>query len=274
MVATASDVIIVLTGGSSNNNPDLSIGGNPSNVPVGTSLNNLFDDVSEVDANAGLTDYRCIYIFNNNSTDSMYNFKVYIESETAGGGGVELGLEEVHEFQKTIISGPVTGGYFSVSYTPPGSDEYTVDVDYDPDPATWASNFETAISSIPTLDCTITVGGQFENRIFNITFADYRSHDLLGIDTSNLTGTGIDSSVSKSISGAPVNSIPSSLDVATTAPTGVTFLYADATDPFVIGTLLPEEGFPLWVKRFVVAGTEAIASDGFKLRIRTDPIEI
>lgn len=270
MSASANDLVIVLTGGNSNTSPNLSLGGDPSSQPLIGVLNNLFDNVSAAEAEAGRVDHRCVYIFNNNSNDTMYDMQYYIESEVAGGANIQTGISKKNEKQKITITGPVTGGSYEISYTPPGEEDPVVEtVSFNADTATWAINLENAINAIPTLDVSVSAGGTFENWIFTITFTDYRSHDLLDLDVSGLTGTGtITGDITRTVVGAPVNSIPPELESETTPPNGINF-----TDALTaIGPLYPEEGFPLWIQRTVPEGTEAVAEDGFNIRITFVPI--
>lgn len=58
-------LVLRLTGGASNANPDLSLGGvSSANNLSSTALNNLFDDVSPSEALAGSIEYRAIDAFN------------------------------------------------------------------------------------------------------------------------------------------------------------------------------------------------------------------
>lgn len=69
----ASDLLFKLTGGSSNNTPDLSLGGLMSSVNVNSSpMNNLFDDISAQQAaqSVGYVDYRAIDIYNTGDADA------------------------------------------------------------------------------------------------------------------------------------------------------------------------------------------------------------
>lgn len=270
-IVKAIDLVIVLTGGSTNTNPNDSLGGDPSSQPLVGVLNNLFDNITEEEATVGKTEYRCMYIFNNNTTDAFYEMELFIVSEVTGGATVEIGVEKRKETQKMIVSGSATGGTFDITYTPPGGTIQVRTVTYDPDPATWAINLQNSLNSISTIDCLVGVSGSFTNRVFNINFQDYRNRDLISLDITNLIG-GTTSSVSKTFPGSPINSIPPLVDSETTAPFDVNFSYPTIDNTLKIGTLYAEEGFPLWVKRTVAANTDAIENDGFKLRIVSRPI--
>jgi len=59
-----------LSGGATNSDPQLSIGGAKSSVQVSASkLNNLFDDISGDEAAAGHVDYRLVYVENGGDSD-------------------------------------------------------------------------------------------------------------------------------------------------------------------------------------------------------------
>lgn len=270
MVATASDLSIVLTGGTSNIDPNESLGGDPSSTPISGVLNNLFENVNDDDALDGRIDYRCVYVFNDSASNTFYNMSYYLEA--GGTGEVETGITFTHEVQRINIIGTVTGGSFSVSYTPPGLPLETQTVNYNADPNIWRANLETAINNISTLDVTVSVGGTGGNRIFDITFTDYRYHDVLTVNIGSLTGGLLTNSVSKITGGSPINSIPALLDASTTAPAGISFSVPSVGSPTTIGTLYPEEGFPLWVKRVTDAGTAAATNVGFNLKIKISPI--
>jgi hypothetical protein len=55
-------------------------------------LHNLFDAVSGVEAGAGDTEYRCLFILNE-ASDSMLGVEVWIEAQTTGGADIAIGLD-------------------------------------------------------------------------------------------------------------------------------------------------------------------------------------
>src|ERR1041384_8348119 len=85
MAIVSSDIKIFLSGGSGNSDPNASIGGVKSTATEVTdnTLNNLFDDVSGTESNAGDTEYRMVYVVNNHGTLTAQNFRVYISSNTS-----------------------------------------------------------------------------------------------------------------------------------------------------------------------------------------------
>jgi hypothetical protein len=96
MAIVAGDIELRLSGGASNTDPDAALGGAMSTVGGGlitdASDNNLFDDVSGDDADAGDTEYRCFYVKNNHGTLTWQSVVVWIQTETAGGDSVDIAL--------------------------------------------------------------------------------------------------------------------------------------------------------------------------------------
>lgn len=67
--------------GSAQPYPNDSLGGFRSNVEISSgALNNLFDDISSLEASSGNTDYRCICL-KNTSLETLYNVRFYVYSE-------------------------------------------------------------------------------------------------------------------------------------------------------------------------------------------------
>ena len=94
MSILASDLKFYLSGGASNDDPNAALGGIISSEAVADdTLNNLFDDVSGVEHAAGDTNYRCIYV-KNDSAETAYNVKVYIDTNTpAGDDTINIGKD-------------------------------------------------------------------------------------------------------------------------------------------------------------------------------------
>lgn len=83
MPVTAYDIRFYLSGGSTNTDPNLSLGGPISQTEiVSGQLNNLFDDVSAVESGAGDVEYRCLYIKNTHSVSSLVNARIWIDQDT------------------------------------------------------------------------------------------------------------------------------------------------------------------------------------------------
>jgi hypothetical protein len=91
MTITSNQIQFFLSGGSSNSNPNLSLGGEISNTPVLGTLNNIFSDITTEQASSGRTDYRCVYIKNISVSDSLYDAGIYVYSQSSGGSTIEIG---------------------------------------------------------------------------------------------------------------------------------------------------------------------------------------
>ena len=59
----------------------------------GTSLNNLFDDVSGAENEASDVEYRCLFIHNAHGSLTLQGAVIYIYSEVSGGTAVALGVD-------------------------------------------------------------------------------------------------------------------------------------------------------------------------------------
>ena len=82
MAIVSGDLRFHLTGGASNADPALSLGGVISSVQlVDATLENLFDNVSPADALAGATHYRALS-FKNASAETAFGAVVFISQET------------------------------------------------------------------------------------------------------------------------------------------------------------------------------------------------
>jgi len=266
MPITISDISFLLSGGSSNNNPDLSLGGDPSSHPIAGVR--LFDDVAAEETEAGLVDYRCFYIANDHGSDTLYNTSIYIDSQIEDGASVQLGIPRQDDVQEVVVDGTATGGSFILDY-----DGTTFEVAYNASLVTWATNFQTAIRDIDDLeDVTVSASSSGSETTFQITFtgdAGYRYHPLITEDTNSLTG-GATLSISKIVDGTPINSIADEIDVDTTAPVGISF--ETAASEIAIGPLRPADVFAVWVKRTTLAGADPIQTDGFTIRLTGSPV--
>ena len=84
-----ANIVLRMTGGSSNNDPNASLGGAISAEAsaiintANTNLNNLFDNISKLENSEGTTDYRCIMIQNDTVTtgEVFANGAVFLEGE-------------------------------------------------------------------------------------------------------------------------------------------------------------------------------------------------
>lgn len=79
MAIAASDISLRLSGGAFNTLPVNALGGALGSSSVTT---DLFDNVTASRAIAGETSYRCIYVVNNSTTNTMLNTRCYILNNT------------------------------------------------------------------------------------------------------------------------------------------------------------------------------------------------
>jgi hypothetical protein len=276
-LTTASDISLVLSGGATNIDPNLSLGGDPSAAPVASGiLNNLFADVAADQTADGYEDYRCVYLFNDGPT-AVYAVELWVAANDPDGAIIELGIADQNEAQRVTISGAVlTGGSLTLSYQ--GAEFTTA---YDDDLSVWAAALEVAI-----LDLTdgsdpfftdVTVLAQTAGSgtvIFDITFDGLdakRNFDKFEVAANDLE-PAVSVLVTAPRDGSPVNTVASSVNVETTPPGGVGFFVPTPASPILIPRLAPNDGFPLWVKRTTPAGVEAVEANGFVLGFRADSL--
>lgn len=279
-VLNGSDLQLVYSGGAFNNDPDSSIGGEPSSFPVpnGT-LNNLFDNVTKTQAETGNTDYRCIYFFNNSETASLYNPLFQLVDPSNKGATAFMGFEIATEVQRVSIYGTVSGGSVTLAY-----DDTTFEFAYSSSGETWSNNLQTAIREIDLLDNVVVTfnknpvapSGSGAQNILNITFelkfaglADYRRHPIMSLSTNDLTGDNR-IEISRVIAGGPINAIAQQLDSELSGPLGVDFSFSNQTLP----RIRPGDGVPIWFKRTNEADTSPVYQDNCTLRILGNPLPV
>jgi hypothetical protein len=273
MAVTSNDINMVLSGGTSNIDSNESLGGEPSSQPINSET--LFSNISKEDANAGYTDYRCIYIFNESGIDDLKKTGVQITAKEEAGASVTLGINYKTDIQEMTIRGEVTGGNFTISCpgTHPSGPLFLIQtIQYDADIDIWAINLQTALRSCTAYGYnTIEVTGVSTSNsyIFTINFVgngDNRFYDLIDIQDNNLTGSSPSITIRKKQNGSPINAIAPLVPSMEAAPSGVQFT-STTGESVPIGRLFPDDGFPLWVKRVVTEGSDSVAGDGFTMRL-------
>jgi hypothetical protein len=60
---------------------------------AGGTVNDLFDNISGAENAASTVDYRCIFIHNSNTLNTLENPAVWISAETAGGASIAIGVD-------------------------------------------------------------------------------------------------------------------------------------------------------------------------------------
>lgn len=266
---SGNDISFVLSGGSLNTDPTHSLGGYPSAYPITSGINNLFLNYTKAQATSGYIDYRCVYVFNNHATDSMYDVAASITA-VAGGAIESFGVPITTDQQMITVTGAVLGGSFTLSY-----DAYdTAAISSNPLLSTWAANIQNALNSLPVLSGTVVSYSTSSGVIrFVILFEgndDHKQHPTLVLKSNNLLPGTVAVTISKITNGGPINNIASTIANETVTPTGIIFVGSGTT--LDIGTLGPGEGFPIWIKRNLAAGAPAVYNDGLNLIINCSPI--
>ncbi len=90
-----ADITFRLSGGASNTNVNLSIGGVMSSTAwAGGVLHDLFEVISGDENAASTVDYRCVYVRNGHATLQWGpNIKAWLSAVTAGGADLAIGLD-------------------------------------------------------------------------------------------------------------------------------------------------------------------------------------
>lgn len=83
MPIVATDIQTRLSGGSTNTNPNASLGGAMSTTSFSDNVtNNLWDNVSGAESAAGDTEYRCFYVLNNHASLQWQSVFYWIDALT------------------------------------------------------------------------------------------------------------------------------------------------------------------------------------------------
>lgn len=272
MTLSTSDISFTFSGGSANSDPDKSLGGDPSVHPI---LNKrLFDDVKNEESEAGMIDYRCLYINNESNVDYLYDAVIYVAYTVPGDVTVQLGFDFSNERQNLTVtnSDSITGGSFTLVYSDTSNND--VIVNWNSDLSIWAGNLQTALRNISNL-ADLTVSGFLSGSsvVFEIDFigkAQKRYHEPLALKSggNNLISSQTTTiSVLKSVDGSPINRIADVIDVDTTTPNGIVFASSVS-----LGDIRPLDSIPVWIKRTVPVNSSAVENDGFILRIKGDGV--
>ena len=279
MTLSTSDVSFTFSGGSTNSDPEKSLGGDPSLQPI---LNKrLFDNISSEETKAGRVDYRCLYINNDSNVDSLYSAVVYVAYTVPGDVTVQLGFDFSTERQNLTVTNSnfITGGSFTLVYSDTNNTD--VVVNWDSDLSIWAGNLQTALRNVNNLDDLIVSGfsstgfSEEASVTFEIDFvgtAKQRYHEPLALKSggNNLISSQSNIiSVSKSVNGGPINRVADVIDFDTTPPNGIVF-----SASALLGDIRPLDSIPVWIKRIVPSNSSAVENDGFVLRIKGEGIPV
>ncbi len=117
MPVAAGDIQRRLSGGATNTNPALSLGGAKSDTSIASgTTHNLFDAVSPAEASAGDVEYRGIYIHNAHASLTLQDARIYISTDGTGASdaldiamadeAVDIAMETIPD-ENTAPVGPV-----------------------------------------------------------------------------------------------------------------------------------------------------------------------
>lgn len=276
MAVNVGDISLVFSGGLSNSDPSQSIGGDASIYDIPGGINNLFEDIDSPDTDT--IEYRAFYIFNDNSTSSISNTKIWIESQVYDGAFVELGVLLEDEIQQITITpiDDITSGTFEIEINynvgPTPTTETTDPISWDADLGTLAQNIQDALNNLnkfSTIEVSSDGGG-----VFSVTFSDKdgnKSQPSLEITNNLLISSGDAPAIAVDLiqQGSPINTVAVNIGFPNIAPNGITFTSPDAEEnSLLIGQLQSYEGFPVWIKRTTPAESLGVESDGFTLRFK------
>lgn len=276
MPINQNDIQCVLSGGTYNADPNLSLGDSPSLRVVWGRNNNLFNNVDTIEARDGNIDYRCVYVVNNNATDSFFDTRIYFEQAETAASSMEIGIAKDTDVQQIIISGIAEGGSCSLQY-----EDSVISVDWKLQLSTWARAFQDALNALSELGGVVVTASSYSNggstrdltRVFEIRFegvSNYRYHSILQLVSNNIVGTPV-ISISKVKNGCPINSVAAKIDVDTIEPYGITWSVPSSLSPLSIGTIRGGDSFPIWIKRITPPNTPFKIADGFTLKILGKP---
>jgi hypothetical protein len=102
MPIVSTDIKYRLSGGASQSDPALSLGGVVSSVDAGSGI---FDNVGSAEAAAGDIEYRCVYVKNNHGSLTLTSPKIWIQANTPSGDTnieISLGTSAVNGTEQTI----------------------------------------------------------------------------------------------------------------------------------------------------------------------------
>jgi len=93
----AANLVLRLTGGASNTDPNASLGGVMSSTELQDGvLNNLYDNVSPEEASSGITDYRALDVYNAGDATST-SVSIFLSSETPSSDtSIDLGYDSAN----------------------------------------------------------------------------------------------------------------------------------------------------------------------------------
>lgn len=266
----ASDIKVYYSGGAANSNPALSIGGDFSNVEIPDAIENLFPSLRDAELTTGITQYRCVYVFNTNLSDTVYNLQTYFNSQLNTPNQLSIGINLANDTQRLTITGDITGGSIVLTYTDALAVDYdTQEIEYGSSLSDFAQNIQNKINLLDPIfgDVVCNSIDTPSYKYIDISFTGLdgnKIHNLLSVKTNNLTGIGIPVlNFSKIVDGSPINTEAQLLTNDEIGPVDIS--YTENLNKISVGTLRTGEGFPVWIKRVITTTTDPAVLAGGQL---------
>lgn len=118
----AATLVLRLTGGASNSDPNASLGGvRSSNAISATAMNNLFDNVSPDEASAGDTEYRALDLYNSGDATATNVVMFFDPNSSSADTALTVATEASPIDSTTSIADESTAPAGSPTYTAPTS---------------------------------------------------------------------------------------------------------------------------------------------------------
>jgi alpha-tubulin suppressor-like RCC1 family protein len=279
-MAIQAQADIVYSGGTLNDDPILSLGGDPSIYTVPVEIQNVFSNITSSSTIDGITDYRMLYITNTGTApiNELYTSLIKALNTPAE---LSLGYFLINEQQRFVFANNPSSGTITFTYKDIFNNSYILNA------ITWTNSTDLAFNLQSQLNELVNANGQAilggvscattpttpDGFVLLITFAGAsgnKYHNLL--TQTNSFGVDINSNIS--IVGGPINIVPPVIANPTAAPSDIIFYTANPNDPIFVGTLLnnpsvPGQGeyLPVWIKRVVPPDTQPQELAGSTLKI-------
>lgn len=123
MAITAAELKFYHSGGSSNSDPNASLGGVISSSELSGSVHNLFDVVGSSEASSGDIEYRCFYAKNTNATLTLQSAVFWISTDATGATtDIAVGLDPAGVSGTATTIGGEGSAPAGVSFSTPTSE--------------------------------------------------------------------------------------------------------------------------------------------------------
>lgn len=256
---TDTDISIVYSdgqiGGSGTNClPQNSLGGDPSNCPVTTTINNLFESLTTEQTQEGRIDYRCFYIFNDSLTEDLPNSSIFFNNQYNAPAQLQIGVNTFDDVQKITIATSPVSGTIKITFDAVETSAITLGGSI----STNQTNIANALNALASLSGVTVLGADFGTyQTYTLTFSGAdgnRFQPQVSVSNNSLSGSP-SITVQKSVNGSPINTVAPVVVSGLNAPAGINFYSTDPDNRKIIGTLKSGEGFPIWIKRVVPSGS-------------------